>query len=256
MRRFSLRFALVGAAIVAACVALVLLAPGARSRDAPCSQHRFEGSRFTVCVYDPARHTLRLVSRDEAGAFYRSFERLEAALGEDTHRVRFAMNAGMFNDAGAPIGLYIADGVRLHRLRLTDGPGNFHLKPNGVFWVDETGIPHVTATEVYAALPSHARWATQSGPMLVIDGALHPRFAANGESRLVRNGVGVDANGRAYFVLSGAVSFGRFARFFRDHLDCPNALFFDGAVSSLWAPRSNRRDSAHPLGPMVVVSDR
>ena len=100
-------------------------------------------------------------------------------------------------------------------------------------------------------------WATQSGPMLVIDGELHPRFAEDGASRLMRNGVGARDGRTAYFVISGGfVSFGRFARFFRDELGCTDALFLDGSVSCLWAPSLGRNDQDHALGPMVVVLDR
>ena len=93
--------------------------------------------------------------------------------------------------------------------------------------------------------------------MLVIDGELHPRFAEDGASRFVRNGVGLRDAHTAYFVISsGMVSFGRFARFFRDELHCRDALFLDGTVSSLWAPSIGRSDDNHELGPMVVVLDR
>lgn len=92
--------------------------------------------------------------------------------------------------------------------------------------------------------------------MLVINGAVHPRFATDGESRYIRNGVGVRDPHTAYFVISrDPISFGRFARFFRDGLGCNDALFLDGHVSSLWAPQLNREDRAALLGSMVVVSD-
>lgn len=226
-------------------------------RDRPCAVREFEGSRFTVCVFDARRHDLRLASRDGEGDYMRGFDQLIAFLGSDAARVRFAMNAGMFNDAGAPIGLYIADGEQQRGLSLTDGPGNFHLKPNGVFWQGNDGVLHIDVSEDYAIELRDARWATQSGPMLVIDGELHPRIAHDGASRYVRNGVGVTDGNTAYFVISsGVVSFGRFARFFRDELRCRDALFLDGTVSSLWAPSLDRQDDNHRIGPMVVVLDR
>ena len=90
--------------------------------------------------------------------------------------------------------------------------------------------------------------------MLVIEGALHPAISDDGESRLIRNGVGVDAKGRAHFVISNtAVSFGKLARLFRDELNADNALYLDGNVSSLWNPASDRLDSVAPIGPMIVV---
>ncbi len=59
--------------------------------------------------------------------------------------------------------------------------------------------------------------ATQSGPMLVINGQLHPKFSEDGQSRKIRNGVGVLDGDTVFFALSeGAVSFADFARLFRD----------------------------------------
>lgn len=251
---------LLGAAALA-CVAAALLALGAltsrREADRPCATREFEGSRFIVCTFDARRHQLRLVSQDANGVYLRSFSALETSLGRDARRVRFAMNAGMFNAAGAPIGLYVSEGEERHVLRLTDGPGNFHMKPNGVFWIDRQGLVHIDTSDEYAAAAPDPYWATQSGPMLVIDGELHPRFAEDGASRLMRNGVGARDGRTAYFVISGGfVSFGRFARFFRDELGCTDALFLDGSVSSLWAPSLGRNDQDHALGPMVVVLDR
>lgn len=227
---------------------------GGPLRPAPCVEQRFEGSTFTVCQYDSRRDMLRLASRTTDGRYLRTFSALNASLGRDARHVRFAMNAGMFNDQGAPIGLYVQSGDIQQRLRLTDGPGNFHLKPNGVFYEDDRRTLRVVTSEKYDELSPSARWATQSGPMLVINNSLHPAFAEDGASRLIRNGVGVADAHTAYFVVSnGPVSFGRFARFFRDGLLCRDALFLDGVVSSLWIPGTGREDRNHLLGPMAVV---
>jgi uncharacterized protein YigE (DUF2233 family) len=241
---------------VFAAAALFFL-PRMQNRDQPCAVHDFESSRFIVCTFDARRHDMRLYSRASGDGYLRSFEALQLELGAQARSVRFAMNAGMYNDAGAPIGLYVQDGDEQQAIALADGPGNFHMKPNGVFWQGEDGALHIETSAAYAGAGREPRWATQSGPMLVIDGAMHPRFAEDGASRFVRNGVGLRDRHTAYFVISsGMVSFGRFARFFRDELDCRNALFFDGAVSSLWAPSIGRIDDNHELGPMVVVLER
>ena len=187
----------------------------------------------------------------------RGFDALERALGADASRVRFAMNAGMFDEQGSPIGLYVERGKQLKPLNLRAGPGNFHMQPNGVSAVDRKGRVSVTPSAEFKAKARKPYWATQSGPMLLIDGKLHPRFDHDGESRLVRNGVGVKEPRTAYFVISeDSVSFGRFARFFRDALGCRNALFLDGSVSSLWEPASGRKDSSTQLGSLVVVLGR
>jgi uncharacterized protein YigE (DUF2233 family) len=163
------------------------------------------------------------------------------------------MNAGMYGEDGAPIGLYVAEGRQRHALNRRTGGGNFHMLPNGVFTVAADGRVAVVTSAAYDPA-THPRWATQSGPMLVIDGALHPMIQPNGPSLHIRNGVGVAADGSAWFVISDEpVSFGRLARLFRDQLGCRNALYFDGAVSSLWDRPAGRRDDRAELGPLVAV---
>lgn len=185
----------------------------------------------------------------------RSFAALQSFLGARAANVRFAINAGMFDEGGKPIGLYVETGKERRALNRREGSGNFHLMPNGVFAQDEEGRVHVTASDRFAARVPRPRWATQSGPMLVIDGKLHPRFDADGPSRLIRNGVGVSDPHTAWFAISEeGVSFARFARLFRDELGCRNALFLDGSVSSLWHPAGGRQDEVAPLGPMFVVT--
>jgi uncharacterized protein YigE (DUF2233 family) len=242
--------------VVAGVTAFAML--GSRNGVAqPCIERQFEGDDFIVCTFDTRQSEFRLIAAGPDRAYLRTFRALREALGDDADRVRFAMNAGMFNDAGAPIGLYVQNGQRLHPIRTTEGPGNFHMKPNGVFSLGADGVVRVEESEAFIARGEEPLWATQSGPMLVINGALHPRIQHDGASRLMRNGVGVRDDHTAYFVISeGAVSFGKFARYFRDELDCPNALFLDGTVSSLWAPGLHRMDAGRPIGPMAVVLER
>jgi uncharacterized protein YigE (DUF2233 family) len=126
--------------------------------------------------------------------------------------------------------------------------------PNGVFSVDKDGAAHVEETGRFLSHKRSPAWATQSGPLLLEGGVQHPKITEDGPSRLIRNGVGVSGPDEAWFVISeDPVSFGRFARFFRDGLGCPDALYLDGTVSSLWAPALGRRDPTAGLGPLVVV---
>jgi uncharacterized protein YigE (DUF2233 family) len=216
-----------------------------------CRQQLFESSRFTVC--DPAEGQVELVAAGPKETPVRQFSNLEAQLGPDAGTVAFAMNAGMYDEQGRPIGLAIVEGKQKHAINLNKGGGNFHLMPNGVFQVRRDGRAEILASKAWQPSPT-IRFASQSGPMLVIDGKLHPAFEADGSSRFVRNGVGIAPNGRPLFVISeGPVSFGKFARFFRDELKARNALFFDGAVSALWDPANGRRDITKPLGPMVIA---
>ena len=221
-----------------------------------CEQRRFEDSLFTLCRYDAGEQEIEIVS-DEAGTPLRSFARLEAHLGVRAKEVRFAMNAGMYDDRGMPIGLYVEKGHERRAINLRDGPGNFHMKPNGVLAIGRNGSMAILPSEEWAAKPRKPLWATQSGPMLVVHGAIHPMIRPNGESLHIRNGIGLVDGRHAWFVISEEpVSFGRLARLFRDGLGCREALYFDGAVSSLWNPVAGRRDSSHQIGPMIAVFAR
>ncbi|RYG29915.1 MAG: hypothetical protein EON93_15790 [Burkholderiales bacterium] len=217
-----------------------------------CRAMEFEGDRFTACPYDSRRQSISLVWRSRPGAAIGSMKKLSRQTPATD--VAFAMNAGMFDINGSPIGLYVENGVHFQPVNMRMGAGSFYLKPNGVFWVDATGDPHITQSDDYMAAAPAPLWASQSGPMLVVDGRLHMAFEHDGASRHVRNGVGIGAEHLAIFVISEQpVSFGKLARFFRDRLGSREALYFDGAVSSLWAPSLNRLDGASRLGPIVVV---
>ncbi|HEX2591640.1 MAG TPA: phosphodiester glycosidase family protein [Rhizomicrobium sp.] len=224
---------------------------------AACTVETFEGSSFTVCLVDTRHSELRLAWRDEAGKALRTFSRLNHVLGGDARRVEFGMNAGMYEEDGTPIGLLVEDGKQHRPIETRDGDGNFYLKPNGVLSVAHNGTVHVETTEAFAAAHRRTEWATQSGPMLVVSGKLHPRITKDGPSKNIRNAVGIRDAHTALFVISNTpVSFGRLARFLRDGLGCPDALYLDGAISSLWVPSQRRRDQGAELGPMIVVLER
>lgn len=221
----------------------------------PCGPRAFDGARFTVCVIDPRDHELRLFAAGEDGQPLGRFENLPQEI--DGAPLIFAMNAGMFDAQLDPIGLHIEDGEIIAPANTNDGPGNFHLKPNGVFLV-ANGHPAVMSTEAYLAARPNAELATQSGPMLVIQGELHPRFLPDSDSLKRRNGVGVAQDGEVYFAIADEpVSFHHFARLFRDALGTEDALFFDGGfVPSLYAPHLERADGWLPLGPMIAAYAR
>lgn len=224
---------------------------------AQCETVLFDEAEFTACEVALTDADVRLFLRDDAGTVLGTFGRVESVLPEGA-RLGIAMNAGMFHEDRSPVGLYVEEGEEEMRIITSDGPGNFGLLPNGVLCLG-TGRAAVIESRTFADNPPTCDYATQSGPMLVIDGALHPRFLRDSESTNIRNGVGVTAGGdRMWMVISDqAVNFHHFARFFRDHLETPNALYFDGRVSRLHAPEIGRSDLGFPVGPIigVVVDD-
>jgi uncharacterized protein YigE (DUF2233 family) len=229
---------------------------GAAETAAPCRAVTAEGRSYTVCTFDLRTSTLRLHWKDKAGEPYGNLGSLVGAANRAGPPLAFAMNAGMYHEGGAPVGLYIEGGQQLIKANTAGGPGNFHMKPNGVFYftAEEAGV--LETAKFLKARPK-ADFATQSGPMLVIDGRLHPKFSAHGPSLKVRNGVGVRDGQTVVFAISNeAVSFGDFGRLFRDTLNCPNALFLDGSISSLHAPSVGRADSLWPVGPIISARAR
>lgn len=225
---------------------LACLLPGVAS--AACRDITFEDQPYTVCDVQ-AGDDLRLFSQGPTGNLG-SFGAVNDMLAARGEALTFAMNAGMYHADRAPVGLFIENGVQRAPLITSDGPGNFGLLPNGVFCIGNRFA--VIEARAFAANPPACHYATQSGPMLVIDGALHPRFLPNSDSYNIRNGVGVMPDGTAVFAISGAsVNFHSFARLFRDGLGTPNALFLDGSISRLYAPDLDRSDAGFPMGPIV-----
>ncbi len=248
---------------IIACVFFALLsATSALSQDQnippepkpDCEAIRFEVTLYTICTFDVERHTIKLFHSDPEGAVYRHFDALATSLETNGQDLIFAMNAGMYHTNRDAVGLFIEDGVERYKINRNKGPGNFHLLPNGIFYL-EGNRAGVAATETYVSSAIQPDFATQSGPMLVIDGKLHPRFIKDGTSRKIRNGVGVSDDGKTVtFALSEErVNFYDFGRLFRDQLNIDNALFLDGSISRIYVRDLQRNDPGRAMGPMVGV---
>ena len=216
-----------------------------------CEDIDHAGDSFTACTVDVTRQHLQLFLRDDAGQILGNFRNIEADAGRP---LIFAMNAGMYHDDRRPVGHYIQDNTQEMRVISNAGPGNFGLLPNGVFCINDDHA-QVYETLDYLKRAPTCRDATQSGPMLVIDGALHPRFLEDSSSRFIRNGVGTTADGdlAVFVIANNPVTFHAFATLYRDVLGLPNALYFDGNVSRLYAPDIGRADPGFRLGPIVGV---
>lgn len=222
---------------------------------ADCRQGSFEGTDYTLCEVLPEQDQLRLFLRDDQGEVLGHFESVDKALEEKGLALGFAMNGGMYHEDRRPVGYYLEEGEEEQRIIETAGPGNFGLLPNGILCLQKDRAD-VIETLAFVANGPDCQFATQSGPMLVIEGNLHPRFLPDSTSRFIRNGVGTSADGkRAVFVISDQiVTFHEFARFFRDALGLPNALYLDGNVSRIRAPDLGRNDRGFTdLGPIVGV---
>ncbi len=204
---------------------------------------RFEGGTYHLYVMDSREERLQLVWRDAAGKPYQQLRKVQEAFARQGKEIRFLCNAGIYErrlDGIAPEGLHMEDGKVLAPLNRRRGEGNFYLKPNGVFVIDQRNRARIIETEAFAkAIEGNhiqPRLACQSGPLLVQDRQIHPAFRRQSSSKRYRNGVGVRRDGAIVFAINASgetVNLHGFARLFRDELDCPNALFLDGDLSKM-----------------------
>lgn len=225
-----------------------------------CSADEHEGVSYVVCRYDQD-DDIRLFLNNLEGEPYGHFNYVNGALKEKGERLAFAMNAGMYHEDRSPVGLYVEAGEEITPANTNDGPGNFHMKPNGVFWIyyeHDMKAAGITITErLEQEAPDAIYYATQSGPMLVIDGEFHHRFLPDSDSRKRRNGVGVTNGGDVIFVLADTpVNLYDFATYFLEVLGARNALYLDGTISRLYAPELDRNDPGSAMGPIIGVVEK
>ncbi|WP_233356148.1 phosphodiester glycosidase family protein [Henriciella aquimarina] len=219
-----------------------------------CRPVTHKSNPYTVCTFNAARDDIRLFYTAEDGEPYLQFDTLAEAMADEGKTLVFAMNGGMYHDDRRPVGYLRHETGEQASVNTNEGPGNFHMKPNGVFWLDEDHAG-VTESQAYLDEGLDPAFATQSGPMLVIDGEIHPAINPSGTSRKRRNGVGVSRNGEtvAFAISDVPVTFHDFASLYRDKLNMPNALFLDGQVSRLYAPAMGRDEPGLDMGPIVGV---
>jgi len=221
----------------------------------------FKGKHYIVCEADPHQYKVELFNSLPNGKGAYTFKQIAK---EKQQKLIFAMNAGMYEKDLSPVGLFIADGETRKEINVrTDASGNFYqLRPNGVLMIDINDDPFVLITESYIKqyhkVSHKVRIATQSGPMLVINGLFNTNFQANSINVNIRNGVGINSQHQVVFVIStDPVNFYEFAQLFKTELDCANALYLDGVISQYYAPELQAEPMPGvPLGTILTVSHK
>ncbi|EAS19153.1 periplasmic protein [Flavobacteria bacterium BBFL7] len=211
--------------------------------------------RFHIKVIDLTKQKLQLYWLDQDNKPIETFEQLNMHVKQQDKRLVYAMNAGMYLKDHSPQGLYIENGTIHKQLdTVTVGYGNFYLQPNGVFYLTQDGKAQVTATPQLSNF-SNITYATQSGPMLVINDTIHPAFNKGSKNVHIRNAVGILPDGRILLAISKEkINFYDFATFFKNQ-GCKNALYLDGFVSRIYDPTINVEQMDGHFGVMIGVSD-
>ncbi len=225
------------------------------ARAPDCQQITFELNRYIICTANLKTDRLELHLKDDKQQVLGSFSALQQHLTKRGRKLVFAFNAGMYHPARNPVGLFVSEGKQTASIKIGYGTGNFSLKPNGVFYIQNNKAA-VEETGTFVSNNRKPNLATQSGPMLLINNNIHPKFQRDSSSRKIRNGVGVRQDGKTIlFALAlNPVNFHTFARLFRDQLKTPNALYLDGTISQIHSPHVGRSDTGTHMGPMIGVT--
>jgi len=221
---------------------------------ANCADRTYNEISYSTCQVNVGEDKVALFLYDDNGQPYGQFMNLVEDLSDKGKEVLFAINAGMFHPDLRPVGHYIENNVEEMRVISKAGPGNFGMLPNGIFCITDMNY-HVYETRNYIVQKPNCVYATQSGPLLLHENNFHPRILKGSASKYIRNGVGVSSDGQtAHFVISNQrVNFYEFTSFFQDVLGVQNALYFDGNVSKLYAPKLGRSGVGWSVGPMVAA---
>ena len=217
-------------------------------------RHPGKENDYVTYVVNPRHQSLRFFWKDDSGNIFKSFSRLKVWLEKKNKKLLFAMNGGMYKTDFSPLGLYIENNKIISPLNKSSGYGNFYLKPNGIFYISDDNSAVICRTGDF--VNNHKiKYATQSGPMLVINGNIHPDFKKGSSNLNIRNGAGILPDGNILFVLSEKeVSLYDFAAYFKSK-GCKNALYLDGFVSKIYISSGHRIQPAGDLGVLIAETE-
>jgi len=223
--------------------------------DPPAFKVNYNQHTFDIYEVDHPSQRIKMYWKDAQGEKLKSLANLKKYTASQGHELLFATNAGMYMPDNSPQGLYVENKKELNPIDLAQKQsGNFYMQPNGVFFITASKAQVVTS-DVYNKYKNEAIFATQSGPMLVIDGAINSNFKQGSINTYIRSGVGITGSGKAIFAISEEpVNFYDFAALFKDSLKCNNALYLDGAISKMYLPALNRLDADGSFGVMIGVT--
>lgn len=223
-------------------------------------QLSFKGVAYQIYVHNDTISRLRLHHKNSKAMRYRSISHLKKELTDKGDHALMITNAGMYTPTNDPEGLFIENYKEKFPVDLDSSTIllNFYMHPNGVFYLNEKNEPYILSTSEFLELRSDStyniKFATQSGPMLKINGVVHPNFNWGSTSRKIRSGVGIYEGISVFAITRGLSNFYDFASFYTEIFECENALFLDGAISRMYDPILSPNDVGGDFGPMISIS--
>jgi uncharacterized protein YigE (DUF2233 family) len=214
---------------------------------------RQDNDLFISYKVDVSKANLGFYWKNDKGQQFNSIANLKSWVESRNKKLVFAMNGGMYMEDRSPLGLYIENSKQLRRLNTAHGSGNFYLQPNGVFYITTDNKAGICKTQDFEN-KGKIKYATQSGPLLVVNGAINTVFTKGSANTNIRNGVGILPTGEVVFAMSKSdVNFYDFAQYFQ-HLGCKYALYLDGFVSRTYLPEKNWTQTDGDFGVIIGVT--
>jgi uncharacterized protein YigE (DUF2233 family) len=212
-----------------------------------------DDERFITYTVDPQIQHIELYWKDSSNKTFGSIQNLKNWLESRHKKLVFAMNGGMYKEDHTPLGLFIQNGKTLANINTASAEGNFYLKPNGILYLTNKHVANICTTPNFVN-EKEINFATQSGPMLIVDGQIHPAFKQGSTNLNVRNGVGILQDNKIVFAMSKKeINLYYFANYFKS-LGCKNALYLDGFVSRTYLPEKKWMQTDGDFGVIVGVT--
>lgn len=222
----------------------------------------FNGWEYHAIIINPTSQKIKMHWLSSNNTIYKNLGSVKKDLSKTSQKVLMLTNGGMYQEDNTPLGLFISEGKELKSINTKSSSfGNFYIQPNGVFYTDSAGAYLITTaafTKMNKAKKQTIQYATQSGPMLVLDDKINSQFTHQSRNFNLRSGVGKLSNNNIVFIISRSytTNFHDFAVIFRDVFGCKNALYLDGAISRMYLPALRPTDLGGDFGVIISATDK
>ncbi|MFM9948944.1 MAG: phosphodiester glycosidase family protein [Saprospiraceae bacterium] len=219
----------------------------------------YNKNTYDCYIVDLKKTNIQFYWKDEKQKPILSLNNLNRMTENEQKTLVFATNAGMYMPNNAPQGLFIQNGKLLVSIdRKKEAYGNFYMQPNGIFFIDSNKVAKILPTDDFDDKRiAHIKFATQSGPMVVVDGEVNSKFKISSDNLNIRSGVGIIDSTHVVFIISNQrVNFYDFANVFKEKFKCSNALYLDGAISEMYLPELGRFQDGGNFGPIIGITKK
>ena len=209
---------------------------------------------FLIYYPDLEKSIIKMYWKSDDGTPYKSMKEFISKLSD--RKILFATNGEIYSKNYTPEGLYIENHKIISDLNLNNGEGNFYMRPNGVFYI-ENNKPMITDSNDFV-YNKNISYAVQSGPLLIKNGEINKSFGENSNSLKVRSAVGIDKENKIFFYMSKKdISFYNFSKYALDELGCEQLLFLDGTISKMYfSGDRNISEQKYPFVTIISIEEK